>query len=152
VFDKASRDVVVERERIAARVRDELAAAGLGATGSNTSFGMLLGQGPQVTADEGDDAAGGVVIRWQCHPVLRQRAMNAFARGAVQDPAFVHHALVQQAMLAAITTVLAPAGFEVVENPDDMVPLTLKVLSGPDRGAALTWEFPQDGSSGSTEA
>ena len=152
MFEKASREVVVERERIAARVRDELAAAGLGATGSNASFGMLLGQGPEVTVDEGDDAAGGVVIRWQCHPVLRQCAMDAFARAAARDPAFVHHAVVQQAMLAAITTVLASVGFEVVENPDDMDPMTLKVVSAPDRGTPLTWELPQAGSSGTAEA
>ncbi len=152
MFEKASRAVVVERERTAARVRDELAAAGLGATGSGAVFGMLLGQGPEVTVDEGDDAAGGVVIRWRCHPVLRQRAMDAFACGAAQDPAFVHHAAVQQAMLAAITTVLASAGFEVVDNPDDMDPMTLRVVSSPDRGTALTWEPSQRASSGGAEA
>jgi hypothetical protein len=152
VFEKASREVVVERERIAARVRDELAAAGLGATGSSAVFGMLLGQGPEITVDEGDDAAGGVVVRWQCHPVLRQRAMDAFARGTAQDPALAHHAAVQRAMLAAITTVLASAGFEVVDNPDDMDPVTLKVVSAPDPGTAMTWELPQAGSSGATEA
>lgn len=78
--------------------------------------------------------------------------MEAFTRGAVQDPGFVHHAAVQQAMLAAITMVLASAEFEVVENPDDMDPLTLKVVSAPDRSTALTWEFPQDGSPSAAEA
>jgi hypothetical protein len=152
VFEKASREVVVERERTAARVRDELVAAGLGATGSSAVFGMLLGQGPEVTVDEGDDAAGGVVIRWQCHPVLRRRAMDAFAHGASGDTVFAHHAAVRQAMLAAITTVLASAGFEVVDNPDDMDPLTLRVVSAPDRDRALTWELPPAGSSGAAEA
>ena len=92
------------------------------------------------------------MIRWQCHPVLRQRATDALARGGATDPGFGHHATVQRAMLAAITTVLTSAGFEVVDNPDDMAPVTLKVVSAPDRGTALTWEFPQGASSGAAEA
>ena len=141
MFEKAGREVVDARERVAARVREELAAAGLPVAASGAYMGMLLGQGAEVTVDDGADATGGVVIRWRCHPVLRERALSAFPR-LVEDPVFLHQAAVEQAMLVAITAVLCSAGFTVIDNPDDMDPMSLKVESAPQPGTPLTWQVP----------
>ena len=145
VFKKANAEVLAERERIAARVRDELTAAGLVVVPQTTNTMMWLRQGAEVTVD--DDDAGGVVIGWECHPVLRDRAQQVFIQKRYDDPGFLHHGAAQQAMLTAMTKILTSAGFTVVDNPDDMNPLTLSVQAAPTPNAPLTWEPLQESAS-----
>ncbi|MEV6963787.1 hypothetical protein AB0M47_01645 [Hamadaea sp. NPDC051192] len=138
MYEQANADVIGRRERVAARVRDELAAAGITVCPQTTNALMQLRQGAEVHVDTGAD--GGVLIAWQTHPLLRDRAVEAVSTNRLDDAALWHNGAVQEAMLAAITTILTSAGFTIFENPDDMNPLTLKVESAPAWDTPLTWE------------
>ncbi|MET9920021.1 hypothetical protein ABZZ04_23435 [Streptomyces sp. NPDC006435] len=132
MLEKASPGVVAERERIAARVRDELVAAGLPVVVPGLYPG--LSQGAEVTVDGFDDDAGGVSVGWRSSPRLESRVLRAAELNLPDDPALLHQQVVMEAMLSAITAILVSAGFTVCENPNDYAPFTVSVPTGPDDG------------------
>lgn len=96
--------------------------------------------GVLVTVDDGDDTAGGVILRWECSDRLTGRMIDAVAGRRFDDPAIQHAGSVKQAMNAAVTQILTAAGFTVVENPNDMDPLSLNVRAAPGPDVPLAWD------------
>ncbi|MER5498695.1 hypothetical protein ABT096_16090 [Streptomyces sp. NPDC002561] len=132
MLEKASSETLAERERIAARARDELVAAGLPVVVPGLYPG--LSQGVEVTVDGFDDDAGGVCVGWRSSPRLENRVLRAAEFNLPDDPALVHQQVVMEAMLSAITAILVSAGFTVRENLNDYAPFTVAVPTGPSGG------------------
>ncbi|MFC9756923.1 hypothetical protein [Streptomyces sp. NPDC056921] len=140
MLEKVDAEVLAERERIAARVRDELVAAGLPvvAPGLNPA----LSQGVEVTVDPFDDDAGGVSVAWRSSPRLESCFVRAAKLNLLDDPAFEHQRVVLEAMLAAITAILGSAGFTVRDSLNDYAPFTLEVPAGP--SGSPSWGLRED--------
>ncbi|MGP3633644.1 hypothetical protein ACTU45_09800 [Streptomyces sp. 24-1644] len=135
MLEKAGAEALAERERIAARVRDELVAAGLPvvAPGLNPA----LSEGVEVNVDAFDDDAGGVSVGWRSSPRLESCVLRAARRNLPDHPALVHQRVVLEAMLAAITAILGSAGFTVRDSLNDYAPFTVQVPAGP--GGSPSW-------------
>lgn len=135
MLEKVGAEVLAERERIAARVRDELAAAGLPvmAPGLNRA----LSQGVEVNVDPFDDDAGGVSVSWSSSPRLENCVLHAARYTLLDDPVLAHQQVVLEAMLAAITAILTSAGFTVRDSRNDYAPFTVDVPAGP--GGSPSW-------------
>ncbi|MEO3788522.1 hypothetical protein ABGB12_34795 [Actinocorallia sp. B10E7] len=129
MFEKVSAEVLAERERIAARVRDELAAAGLPVVAPGLS--IELSQGAEVTVCPLQDCEAGVTVAWNASPRLRSCMARAAELALVNDPALRHGGTVLEAMLPAIAAILASAGFDVRDSLNDYASFTLEVLAGP---------------------
>ncbi|WP_326615251.1 hypothetical protein OG949_40885 (plasmid) [Streptomyces scopuliridis] len=140
MLDKAGAAVLAERERIAARVRDELMAAGLPVVAPGLN--PVLSQGVEVTVDPFDDDVGGVSVAWRSSPRLRSCVLRAVKLNLLDDPAFAHQRVVLEAMLPAITAILVSAGFTVRDSLNDHAPFTLEVLAGP--GGSPSWGLREE--------
>lgn len=148
VFEKAGSEELAERQRIADRVREELAIAGL-PTVTNDEHGLHGDvNGVLVMVDDGDDTAGGVILHWECSDRLTGRMVDAVAGRRFDDPAIWHAGSVKRAMNAAVTQILTAAGFTVVENPNDMDPLSLNVRAAPGPDVPLAWDRAWDRAEG----
>jgi hypothetical protein len=131
MLERVSAEVMVERERMAGRVRDELAAAGLPIRPE--SMDSRLGQpGVEVSVDFWDTDAVPVSVDWRTSAPL----LDAFSRIAPQDllnrPASLHYRQVQEAMQQAMTTILTSAGFTVRNSVNGYAPFSLDVLDVPE--------------------
>lgn len=140
MLEKAGAEVLAERERIAARVRDELVAAGLPVVASGLN--PVLSQGVEVNVDPFDDDAGGVSVGWRSSPRLESCVLRAVKLSLLDDPAFEHQRVVLEAMLAAITAILVSAGFTVRDSLNDYAPFTLEVPAGP--GGSPSWGLREE--------
>lgn len=120
---------MAERRRIAASVREELAAVGLPIAAQEHSDDPDLNRGVLITIWEAPDS--GVIVEWRCHQRLAGPAMQAVMERRIDAPVLRHAGLAVQVMNEAITRILTSAGFTVIENPDDMDPMSLKVLQAP---------------------
>jgi hypothetical protein len=135
MLEKVGAEILAERERIAARARDELAAAGLPVVAPGLD--SVLSQGVEVTVDPFDDGHGGVSVAWRSSPRLRSCVLRAVKLNLLDDPAFAHQRVVLEAMLPAITAILTSAGFTVRDSLNDYAPFTLELLAG--RGGSPSW-------------
>ncbi|MCX4870085.1 hypothetical protein OHU11_01910 [Streptomyces sp. NBC_00257] len=135
MLEKVGAEVLAERERIAARVRDELVAAGLPVTAPGLS--PVLSQGVEVNVDPFDDDAGGVSVSWRSSPRLENCVLRAARHSLLDDPALAHQQVVLEAMLAAITAILTSAGCTVRDSRNDYAPFTVDVPAGP--GGNPSW-------------
>jgi len=81
-----------------------------------------------------------VIVEWQCSDRLTARAVAAVADLRFEAPAIRHSGAVKQAMNAAVAQFLTAAGFTVIDNPNDLNPLSLKVQAAPEAGVPLAWE------------
>lgn len=140
MLEKVGAEVLAERERIAARVRDELVAAGLPVVAPGLN--PVLSQGVEVTVDPFDDAAGGVSVGWRSSPRLQSCVLRAVKHNPLDDPALAHQQVVLEAMLAAITAILGSAGFTVRDSLNDYAPFTLEVPAGP--GGSPSWGLREE--------
>ena len=140
MLEKAGAEVLAERERIAARVRDELVAAGLPVVAPGLD--LVLSQGVEVTVDPFDDGHGGASVAWRSSPRLRSCVLRAVKLNLLDDPAFAHQRVVLEAMLPAITEILVSAGFTVRDSLNDYAPFTLEVLTGP--GGSPSWGLREE--------
>ncbi|MEE1767537.1 hypothetical protein PUR34_04915 [Streptomyces sp. JV185] len=138
MLEKAGAEVLAERERIAARVRDELVAAGLPVVASGLN--PVLSQGVEVNVDPFDD--DGVSVGWRSSPRLESCVLRAVKLNLLDDPAFEHQRVVLEAMLAAITAILVSAGFTVRDSLNDYAPFTLEVPAGP--GGSPSWGLREE--------
>jgi hypothetical protein len=70
--------------RLAAAVRNEIAAAGLPVMAPD----MLptVGVGADIYIDDEDGPAGGVFVAWKASPRLRERAVDAVRHKRLDDP------------------------------------------------------------------
>ena len=139
MLEKVGAEVLAERERIAARVRDELVAAGLPVVAPELN--PVLSQGVAVTVDPFDDA-GGVSVAWRSSPRVQSCVLRAVKLSLLDDPVLSHQQVVLEAMLAAITAILASAGFTVRDSLNDYAPFRLEVLAGP--GGHPAWGLREE--------
>lgn len=138
MLDKVGTEVLAER--VAARVRDELVAAGLPVV--VPGLNPVLSQGVEVIVDPFDDDAGGVSVAWRSSPRLQSCVLRAVRLNLLDDPAFAHQRVVLEAMLAAVTAILESAGFTVRDSLNDYAPFTLEVLAGP--GGDPSWGLREE--------
>lgn len=140
MLEKVGAEVLAERERIAARVRDELVAAGLPVVAPGLN--PVLSHGVKVTVDPFDDDAGGVSVAWRSSPRLESCVLRAAKLNLLDDPALAHQRAVLEAMLAAVAAILGAAGFTVRDSLNDYAPFTLQVLAGP--GGNPSWGLREE--------
>ena len=76
MFERLGAEESTALQKLARRVRDELAAAGLPVVAPELD--PVLAGGAEVDIDDGDDAAGGVFVGWQSSPRLRACTSRAF--------------------------------------------------------------------------
>src|SRR3954464_3274395 len=115
---KASPEVVAERETLADEVCRELARTGLPVRRGDLDDGAEKRPGARVHV--APFVHGGVYVNWTTDAELRDTALDLFARGidyADPPPVLRHYNSVLRHMRAALSEILASAGFEVAE-PD----------------------------------
>jgi hypothetical protein len=121
----ADATVLARREQIAARVRKDLAAAGLPLVVDDAEFGQ---SGAHVYVDTlDDDSGGGVFVAWYADHVLRVAAMDAVREGRQGDRSIELAGKVSAVMQDAIAEILSEMGYTVVKNANDMAPFHLLV-------------------------
>ena len=125
-------EVLAAWDDLADRVCHELTRAGLPARrGDRDEGGPLSAPGADVHVDRLAD--GGVHVDWATGDELRTAALELFARGVDFDnppPLLRHHRTVHAHMRAALSGILASAGFEVAE-PDPHTYGTAVHVKGP---------------------
>ncbi|MFC5664944.1 hypothetical protein ACFP3U_18380 [Kitasatospora misakiensis] len=138
--------VKVTFERLAQRVRDELAAAGLPLVTPGLSPALAVGAEVRAVMwnhhFHGEDPE--VVVSWKVSPQLRSNAMADARQGRGVTPAIRQFGEVQIAMAAAIIAILSAAGFTVRDHDNDMSPFDVQVLAGPEPGGQPSWAFPEE--------
>ena len=139
---KASDEELAGREALAGQVRRELVAAGLPVVAEG--LGSELASGAEVEVDPVDDAAGGVYIVWQESPRLRHCALRAFRLRQLDEPVLQHSYAIGAAMMEAIATILASAGFSVEDARNEYRPQQMRVLAAPPSGRQPTWQLRGD--------
>ncbi|MFJ2590365.1 hypothetical protein [Streptomyces sp. NPDC087538] len=134
-------------ERLAERVRDELAAAGLPVVAPGLS--LELSVGADVRVDMWNHRFHGeepeVIVSWRVSPQLRSNAMEDARQGRGMTPAIRQSGEVQIAMAAAVIAILSAAGFTARDHDNDMSPFGVQVLAGPGPGPRPGWAFPDEG-------
>ncbi|EDY54886.1 MULTISPECIES: hypothetical protein [Streptomyces] len=115
---KAPPEVVAERDALADEVCRELARTGLPVHRGDLDDSAEKRPGARVHVTPFVD--GGVYVNWTTNAELRDTALDLFAQGidyADPPPVLRHYNSVLQHMRAALSEILASAGFEVTE-PD----------------------------------
>jgi hypothetical protein len=136
--------VRVTFERLARRVRDELAAAGLPVVANDLAPELAVGAEVQIDRLNRvfPDAEPEVVVTWRVGPQLRRNVMeDARQRGGVTG-AIRQSGEVQAAMAGAVIAILSAAGFTAREHENDLSPFDVQVLAGPEPGRRPAWAFP----------
>ena len=128
MFTLVPAEVLDNWKRLAERVREVLAEAGLPVAPENDDDYFA---GVTVDVDPGDDAAGGVFVLWRPHRRLGNAVVASVTEQRVDDPVLQHFGAVAEAMRQAIWSILDSAGFSVTEPLTDYRPLQLQVLAGP---------------------
>jgi hypothetical protein len=142
MFERVGAEESAALTKLARRVRDELAAAGLPVVAPELD--PVLAGGAEVDIDDGDDAAGGVYVAWQASPRLRDCASRSFRLKQLDDPVLRHSTAVGAAMMQAMAAILTSAGFSVEDARDEYRPQQLRVLSGPPSGQPPVWSIRDD--------
>ncbi|MET7731098.1 hypothetical protein ABZT02_06980 [Streptomyces sp. NPDC005402] len=115
---KAPPEVVAEREALAHEVCRELTRTGLPVHRGDLDGGAEKRPGARVHVAPFTE--GGVYVNWTTDAELRDTALDLFARGidyADPPPVLRHYNSVLRHMRAALSEILASAGFDVGE-PD----------------------------------
>ncbi|MFD8985483.1 hypothetical protein, partial [Streptomyces sp. NPDC059564] len=141
-FERVGVEESAALEKLAWKVRNELAAAGLPvlAPGMNP----VLAGGAEVDIDDGADTAGGVFVAWQASPRMRACASRAFRLKQLDEPVLRHSSAVGAAMMRAMAQVLASARFSVEDARDEYRPQQLRILAGPPSGQDPVWSLRDD--------
>jgi hypothetical protein len=142
VLEKVSAEERAGMERLASRVRNELAAAGLPVI--TPGLDPVLACGAEVDIDDGDDAAGGVFVGWLPSPRVRASTSRAFRLRQLDDPLLRHSSAITAAMMQAMDAILTSAGFTIEDANDDYRTHQLRVTDGPALGTAPTWALRDD--------
>lgn len=95
-FERVDETTLAAWNQLAARLREDLAAAGF------TLFDQASTTGVEVEVDPGNDPAGGIFVRWSVSPTLMERIHPAVVRGDHDDPALHHFGVIQKAMEEAL--------------------------------------------------
>lgn len=138
MFEKVGAEESARLEALAAKVRDELPAAGLPVLAPGLHH--ALAGGAEVEVDDGADAAGGVYVDWEASPRLRECAVRALRLRLMDDPVLRRPGQISAAMMHAMAAILTSAGFTVEDPDDEYRPFHLRVLAGPAPDVASGWE------------
>ncbi|MFD5465881.1 hypothetical protein ACFWIQ_24065 [Kitasatospora sp. NPDC127059] len=133
------RHVNARFERLAQRVRDELAAAGLPVVAPGLDTALAVGAEVRVsTWNQHFGEEPEVLVSWHTSPRLRSRAADpgrdGEPTGATRQAGGIH-----TAMAAAVIAILAAAGFTARVLGDDYAPFDVLVLDGPDTRTPPAW-------------
>ncbi|MET9177361.1 hypothetical protein ABZX88_03925 [Kitasatospora aureofaciens] len=140
------RHVNARFERLAQRVRDELAAAGLPVVAPGLDDELAVGAAVRISSWNqhfGEDPE--VLVSWHTSPRLRSRATADLRRYAAPTPAVVLGDQVHRAMSAAVTAILSAAGFTVRASGNDYAPFDVLVVEGPDSRTPPVWSELAEG-------
>ncbi|MFP8959933.1 hypothetical protein ACLIYP_05055 [Streptomyces nanhaiensis] len=140
---------MVSADVVAARVRDELAAAGLPLAPQFTTVDERFRTGVCVVVEDEGDGVERVFVSWRTHHTLVGASSRALLRGDAAHPAVMHHGRVCRAVRDAMSEILSSAGF-VVEHADEYNeyrPLELRVSAGPEPYSPA-WGDAGDGTGG----
>lgn len=127
---------------MAARVRDELAAAGLPirAEGMDARLGQ---PGAEVSVEFWDTDGVPVSVDWRPGAPLHEAFLGIAPEELLDRPASRHYRQVLEAMLHAMIAILTSAGFTVRESTNDYAPFRLDVLDAP-RTKPVWWPPTRD--------
>ncbi|MBD0693614.1 hypothetical protein BG452_41925 [Streptomyces sp. CBMA123] len=127
-------------ERLAQRVRDELAAAGLPVVAPGLDAALAVGAEVRVsTWNQHFGEEPEVLVSWHLSPRLRCRATADLERGGEPTAAARQAGGIHTAMAAAVIAVLSAAGFTARDRADDYAPFDVLVLDGPDVRTPPVW-------------
>ncbi len=89
--------------------------------------------GAFVEVDDGRYPGGGVYLTWRASFALREAAMASVMDHRFDDPSIHRSGDISRIMLDALAVLLRSQDFEVVpaDPPDDLRPLTLRILALP---------------------
>lgn len=127
---------LAERERVAARARMELAAAGLPVVAPGLD--QIVSAGADVSVCEFNDCPG-VKVSWRCSPRLWLSAKRAISVDPPDMPVIRHRGSVNDAMALAARMILVSAGFGVSDWENDYAPSSVYLLSAPDAETPPVW-------------
>jgi hypothetical protein len=131
MLERVNAEVMARRERMAARVRDELAAAGPPIR--SEAMDARLGQpGAEVSVEYWDADGIPVTIDWQTSVPLHDAFLRVPAQDLLERPASLHYRQVLESILQAMAAILTSAGFTVRNSSDDYSPFRLEVLDVPE--------------------
>jgi hypothetical protein len=137
MFETVGSEERAGMETLAWRVRNELAAAGLPVLAPGMDSALI--GGAEVSVDDGADAGGGVFVGWSASPRLRACTSRTFGLKLLDDPLLRHSSVVGAAMMQAMMTVLASAGYTVEDANDEYRSHELRVVRGPGPGVPPMW-------------
>ncbi|MFI9365044.1 hypothetical protein ACIG5E_28940 [Kitasatospora sp. NPDC053057] len=140
------RHVNARFERLAQRVRDELAAAGLPVVAPGLDDELAVGAAVRISAwNQHFGEEPEVLVSWHTSPRLRSKAMADLRRYGEPTPAIVQGGQVHQAMSAAVIAILSAAGFTVRGSGNDYAPFDVLVVEGPDFRTPPVWSDLAEG-------
>ncbi|MFJ9774530.1 hypothetical protein ACIRVF_25375 [Kitasatospora sp. NPDC101157] len=140
------RHVNARFERLAQRVRDELAAAGLPVVAPGLDDELAVGAAVRVSSWSqhfGEDPE--VLVSWHTSPRLRSKAAADLRQYGEPTPAVVLGGEVHRAMSAAVVAILTAAGFTVRGSGNDYAPFDVLVVAGPDFRTPPVWSGSAQG-------
>lgn len=115
--------------KLAAAVAADLVRSGLVIIDQENPRGGTSVGGLRVEADEFDDAAGGIWLRWEVHPSLREATIEALRGQRFDDPVIAAAGRIHEQMASAILAMLGALGYDAQVSDDDYRPFAIKVLS-----------------------
>ncbi|MFD7449276.1 hypothetical protein [Kitasatospora sp. NPDC059827] len=139
--EHSERHVNARYERMAQRVRDELAAAGLPVTAPGLHRGLATGAEVRVSTWNQHFGAADpeVLVSWHVSPRLRGRAGEEARRADGETPAVRQSGEAQTAMATAMIAILTAAGYTARDHGNEYAPFDVQVLAGPERRTAPAW-------------
>lgn len=144
--EHSERHVNARYERLAQRVRDELAAAGLPVTAPGLNGGFATGAEVRVSTWNQHFGAADpeVLVSWHVSPRLRGRAEEDARRADGATPAVRQSDEARTAMATAMTAILTAAGYTARDHGNEFSPFDVQVLAGPERRTAPAWADRED--------
>jgi hypothetical protein len=92
-----------------------------------------LCHGAGVEVEHDIDEGPGVYVTWLGSPRLQERSRRAYRFNEIEDPTFKFDYEVGQTMLAAMSSILAAAGFGVRDNEEEYHVPSLAVFAAPEK-------------------
>ncbi|MFJ9456383.1 hypothetical protein ACIRST_14980 [Kitasatospora sp. NPDC101447] len=139
--------VRADYERLAQRVRNELAAAGLPVVAPGLAVEVAVGA--EVIVDMADLLFFGegdpeVVVTWRVGPQLRSNVIADAMHQRGVTAAIRQCGEVEAAMADAVIAILSAAGFTARNHGNDLSPFDVQVLAGPQPGRRPGWALPDE--------
>ncbi|MGW4412745.1 hypothetical protein ACWEJ6_52785 [Nonomuraea sp. NPDC004702] len=122
-FERVDEATLDAWSRLAARLREDLEAAGFAFIGHDSAAGV------NVEIDPGNDPAGGVFVSWAVGPALVEQIRQPVLSGDLHSPAIRHLGVINEVMEQTLRVILTSAGHCVEPANDEYRPHALRVIS-----------------------